>query len=70
MMGFSNTPLSAVSHVDPASMIQCAVVGVTSTRKANDIVQAQADMRALGQRILKLKGKIATRTVAPPGNHH
>jgi len=34
----------------------------TSTRKANDIVQAQADMRALGQRILKLKGKIATRT--------
>jgi len=34
----------------------------TSTRKANDIVQAQAQMRALGQRILKLKGKIATRT--------
>merc|ERR1719498_905875 len=34
----------------------------TSTRKANDIVQAQQDLRALGQRILKLKGKIATRT--------
>merc|ERR1719271_1744220 len=34
----------------------------TSTRKANDIVQAQADLRSLGQRILKLKGKIATRT--------
>merc|ERR1719498_1260772 len=34
----------------------------TSTRKANDIVQAQEDLRALGQRILKLKGKIATRT--------
>jgi len=34
----------------------------TSTRKANDIVQAQEDLRALGQRILKLKGRIATRT--------
>jgi len=34
----------------------------TSKRKANDIVQAQEDMRALGQRILKLKGKVATRT--------
>jgi len=34
----------------------------TSTRKANDIVQAQADLRSLGQRILKLKGKVATRT--------
>jgi len=34
----------------------------TSTRKANDIVEAQGQMRALGQRILKLKGKIATRT--------
>jgi peptidoglycan hydrolase CwlO-like protein len=34
----------------------------TSTRKANDIVQAQEDLRSLGQRILKLKGKIATRT--------
>merc|ERR1719498_2329005 len=34
----------------------------TSTRKANDIVQAQEDLRELGQRILKLKGKIATRT--------
>jgi len=34
----------------------------TSTRKANDIVDAQAQMRSLGQRILKLKGKIATRT--------
>jgi hypothetical protein len=33
----------------------------TSTRKANDIVQAQADLRSLGQRILKLKGKVATR---------
>merc|ERR1719174_3307008 len=33
----------------------------TSTRKANDIVQAQEDLRSLGQRILKLKGKIATR---------
>jgi hypothetical protein len=34
----------------------------TSTRKANDIVQAQEDLRSPGQRILKLKGKIATRT--------
>jgi len=34
----------------------------TSTRKANNIVQAQADLRSLGQRILKLKGKVATRT--------
>merc|ERR1719352_710293 len=34
----------------------------TSTRKANDIVQAGEDLRALGQRILKLKGKVATRT--------
>jgi len=34
----------------------------TSTRKANDIVQAQEDLRALGQRILKLKGTVATRT--------
>jgi chromosome segregation ATPase len=34
----------------------------TSKRKADDIVQAQADMRSLGQRILKLKGKVATRT--------
>merc|ERR1719261_237644 len=34
----------------------------TSKRKADDIVQAQADLRALGQRILKLKGKIATLT--------
>merc|ERR1719174_3049410 len=34
----------------------------TTTRKANDIVQAQEDLRSLGQRILKLKGKIATRT--------
>jgi len=33
----------------------------TSTRKANDIDQARADMRSLGQRILKLKGKVATR---------
>merc|ERR1719271_1825213 len=33
----------------------------TSTRKANDIIQAQEDLRSLGQRILKLKGKIATR---------
>lgn len=32
----------------------------TSKRKADDIVQAQADLRSLGQRILKLKGKIAT----------
>jgi hypothetical protein len=34
----------------------------TSKRKADDIVQAQEDMRSLGQRILKLKGKVATRT--------
>merc|ERR550514_2153057 len=34
----------------------------TSTRKANDIVQAQEDLRSLGQRILKLKGKVAIRT--------
>merc|ERR1719160_78298 len=34
----------------------------TSKRKADDIVTAQEDLRALGQRILKLKGKIATRT--------
>merc|ERR1719158_948484 len=34
----------------------------TSKRKADDIVQAQADLRALSQRILKLKGKIATLT--------
>ena len=33
-MGFSNTPLSAVSHVDSASTTQCAVVGCTSTRNA------------------------------------
>merc|ERR1711972_1104978 len=33
----------------------------TSKRKADDIVAAQEDLRALGQRILKLKGKIATR---------
>merc|ERR1719426_655020 len=33
----------------------------TSKRKAQDIVTAQEDLRALGQRILKLKGKIATR---------
>jgi len=34
----------------------------TSKRKADDIDQARADMRSLGQRILKLKGKVATRT--------
>ena len=33
-MGFSNTPLSAVSHVDSAWTVQCAVVGFTSTRNA------------------------------------
>merc|ERR1719156_491163 len=33
----------------------------TSKRKAQDIVTAQEDLRSLGQRILKLKGKIATR---------
>ena len=32
----------------------------TSTRKANDIVEAQANLRALGQRILKLKGRTVT----------
>jgi len=39
----------------------------TSTRKANDIVQAGEDLRALGQRILKLKGKVATRTAEIAG---
>merc|ERR1719293_512425 len=34
----------------------------TSKRKAQDIVTAQEDLRALGQQILKLKGKIATPT--------
>ena len=34
----------------------------TTTRKANDIDQARADLRSLGQRILKLKGKVATRS--------
>merc|ERR1719230_1983551 len=34
----------------------------TSTRKAADIVQGGQDLRSLGQRILKLKGTIATRT--------
>jgi hypothetical protein len=34
----------------------------TSKRKAEDIVQATEELRALGQQILKLKGKIATRT--------
>jgi len=34
----------------------------TSKRKADDITQAQEDLRALGQRILKLKGTVATRT--------
>merc|ERR1719487_477831 len=33
----------------------------TSKRKANAIVQAKADLRALGQSILKLKGLVATR---------
>jgi hypothetical protein len=33
----------------------------TSKRKADDIVTADADLRSLGQRILKLKGKVATR---------
>jgi len=33
----------------------------TTSRKANAIVQAKADLRALGQSILKLKGKVATR---------
>merc|ERR1719174_57556 len=33
----------------------------TSKRKAQDIVTAQEDLRSLGQRILKLKGLIATR---------
>eukprot|EP00747_Dinoflagellata_sp_TGD_P151977 gnl/TRDRNA2_/TRDRNA2_177258_c4_seq11.p1 gnl/TRDRNA2_/TRDRNA2_177258_c4~~gnl/TRDRNA2_/TRDRNA2_177258_c4_seq11.p1 ORF type:complete len:702 (+),score=283.28 gnl/TRDRNA2_/TRDRNA2_177258_c4_seq11:74-2179(+) len=34
----------------------------TAKRKAGDIVQAKADLRALGQSILKLKGKVAVRT--------
>jgi len=34
----------------------------TSKRKANDIVDAQNDLRSLGQTILKLKGRVATRT--------
>merc|ERR1719329_1238142 len=34
----------------------------TSKRKAEDIVQAQEDLRALVQKILTLKGKIATLT--------
>merc|ERR1719482_563362 len=34
----------------------------TSKRKADDIDQARDDLRSLGQRILKLKGKVATRT--------
>jgi len=34
----------------------------TSTRKADDIHQAREDLRSLGQRILKLKGTVATRT--------
>jgi len=33
----------------------------TTARKADDIDQARANMRALGQRILKLKGTVATR---------
>jgi predicted nucleic acid-binding Zn-ribbon protein len=33
----------------------------TTKRKASDITQAENDLRALGQQILKLKGKIATR---------
>eukprot|EP00747_Dinoflagellata_sp_TGD_P139147 gnl/TRDRNA2_/TRDRNA2_175867_c0_seq1.p1 gnl/TRDRNA2_/TRDRNA2_175867_c0~~gnl/TRDRNA2_/TRDRNA2_175867_c0_seq1.p1 ORF type:complete len:715 (-),score=248.94 gnl/TRDRNA2_/TRDRNA2_175867_c0_seq1:100-2244(-) len=33
----------------------------TSARKADAIVQAKADLRALGQSILKLKGRVATR---------
>jgi len=33
----------------------------TSGRKASDINQGQADLRSLGQRILKLKGTVATR---------
>mmetsp|Transcript_39178 Transcript_39178/g.62700 ORF Transcript_39178/g.62700 Transcript_39178/m.62700 type:complete len:714 (+) Transcript_39178:77-2218(+) len=32
----------------------------TSARKAQDIVEAQEELRSLGQKILKLKGKIAT----------
>jgi len=32
----------------------------TTKRKAGDINQAQADLRSLGQQILKLKGKVAT----------
>lgn len=34
----------------------------TATRKSEHIVTAGEDMRALGQRILSLKGKVATRT--------
>jgi len=34
----------------------------TSKRKADDIDQEDADLRSLGQRILKLKGTVATRT--------
>merc|ERR1719160_221251 len=34
----------------------------TSKRKADAIVQAKADLRALGQEILKLKGVVAVRT--------
>merc|ERR1719498_1290319 len=34
----------------------------TATRKANHIVTGGEDLRSLGQRILKLKGKVATRT--------
>jgi len=34
----------------------------TTARKANDIDEARADMRQLGQRILKLKGTVAVRT--------
>merc|ERR1719482_658471 len=33
----------------------------TTKRKADDIDQARADLRSLGQRILKLKGTVATR---------
>merc|ERR1719478_1918472 len=34
----------------------------TSKRKADDIVTAKEDLRSLGQRILKLKGTVATRS--------
>merc|ERR1719487_1736280 len=34
----------------------------TAKRKADGIVQAKADLRALGQSILKLKGLVAVRT--------